>query len=127
MQFDQIKTFEDACKALNYDTTLPDFGKSPTKHQKALIAHYKLVIIVEAVNEGWTPDWGNTDEYKYQLWPDVEEDTTKPSGFGLSYRGYDGWATHTTVGSRLCFKSRKVARHTFDTFKDLYEDYFLIG
>ena len=127
MKYTEIKTFEDACIALKIDTTVPDFSATPVKHQKALIAHYKLVIIVEAVNEGWEPDYSNNKEYKYELWPDVIEDKTKPSGFGLSYNGYGGWATLTTVGSRLCFKSGEIAEYTFETFKQLYEDYLLIG
>ena len=125
--FTDIKTFEDACKALNIEPVVPDFSSAPDKHRKAMIAHYKLVIIVEAVNEGWTPDWSNEDEYKYELWPDVVADTTKPSGFGLSFGGCDFWFTATCVGSRLCFKSRDIARHTFETFIELYEDYLLIG
>lgn len=125
--FTEIKTFDDACKALNIEPTIPDFSASPAKHQKALTAHYQLVIIVEAVNEGWQPDWGNKKEYKYELCPDIVKDKTKPSGFGLSFFGYAYWLTLTTVGSRLCFKSREVAKYTFETFKPLYEDYLLIG
>ena len=127
MNYQQIKSFEDACNALNIKPNVPDFSGSPGKHQKALLAHYKLVIVVEAVNEGWQPDWSNNDEYKYELWPDVVEDKSKPSGFGLSCDGYDGWHSYTCVGSRLCFKNRDIAKYTFDTFTELYEDYLLIG
>ncbi len=122
-----IKTFEEACVALGYDASIPTFDNAPEKHRKALSSHYKLVIIVEAVNDGWQPDWSNTDEYKYELWPDIVKDETKPSGFGLACDGYDLWHTITGVGSRLCFKSREAAKHTFETFKELYEDYLLIG
>lgn len=94
-------------------------------HQKALLAHYKLVLIVQAVNEGWQLNWANTDEFKYELWPDVI--SKESGGFGLSCDGYDVWGTTTSVGSRLCFKSREVAKYTFETFKELYEDYLLIG
>ena len=123
-----IKTFEQACEALGVDANaLPDFSMIPEGHKKAMLAHYKLVIIVEAVNEGWKPDWSNHDEPKYELWPDVVSDETKPSGFGLSYDGAADWRAGSYVGSRLCFKSRDLARHTFETFKELYEDYLLIG
>lgn len=125
--FNDIKTFEDACNALNIQPSVPDFTMVPEKHQKAMLAHYKLVIIVEAVNEGWTPDWSNDGEWKYELWPDIIEDKSKPSGFGLAYHGYVSWHANARVGSRLCFKSREVAKYTFETFKDLYEDYLLIG
>ncbi len=122
-----IKTFEQACKALGYPTDLPVFPSPITKHQKAIIAHYKIVIIVEAVNDGWQPNWANGNERKYFLWPDIIEDTTKPSGFGLSFfGGVVNRGTHTGVGSRLCFVSREAAEHTFETFKDLYEEYLLI-
>lgn len=80
-----IKTFEEACAALGYPTELPVFLKPLTKLYKAIIAHYKLVIIVEAVNDGWQPNWANANERKYVLWPDVIEDSTKQSGFGLSF------------------------------------------
>ena len=124
----EIKTFEQACMALGVDANaLPDFSMIPERHWKALMAHYKLVIIVEAVNQGWKPDWSNHNEPKYELWPDVIPDETKPSGFGLSYGDTDCWFTNAIVGSRLCFKSRELAKHTFETFKELYEDYMLIG
>lgn len=121
-----IKTFEDACKALGIEPTLPDFSSSPVKHQKAFTAHYKLVIIAEAINAGWQPNWADTDEYKWQLWPDVEEVEGSASGFGLSYDGYAYRGTITVVGSRLCFKDREKAKYCFETFKTLWEDYFLI-
>lgn len=127
MKFTEIKTYEDACKALGIEPPVIDFSMMPQKHQKALTAHSKLIIIAEAVNEGWTPNWSDTDEYKYELFPDVIEDSSKPSGFELSYHGCVSWGTDTYVGSRLCFKSREVAKHTFETFKKLYEDYLLIG
>ena len=40
----EIKTFEDACKALKLDPekVIPDFSMFPEKHQKAMIAHAKL-------------------------------------------------------------------------------------
>ena len=124
----KIKTFKQACKALGIDANaLPDFSMIPEGHQKAMLAHYKLVIIVEAVNESWKPDWSNHNEAKYELWPDVVPDKKKPSGFGLSFNDADDWRAHTGVGSRLCFKNRELAKHTFETFKGLYEDYMLIG
>ncbi len=122
-----IKTFEDACKALGISATVPTFDEAPEAHRKALIAHYKLIIIVQAVNEGWQPNWSDNNERKYELWPDVVSDKSKPSGFGLSCYVYVYWRTTTLVGSRLCFKSSDVAKYTFEQFKYLYEDYLLIG
>lgn len=126
MNYAEIKSFEDACKALNVVPSVPNFEGSPVKHQKALLAHFQLIIIAEAINEGWQPNWADPNEYKYQLWPDIETDESKPSGFGLSFNGYVHWHTATDVGSRLCFKDRDRAKYCFDTFLELWEDYFLI-
>ncbi|MDH7463953.1 hypothetical protein QEG73_21810 [Chitinophagaceae bacterium 26-R-25] len=125
--YTNIKTFDDACKALSYSNVVPSFENAPEKHRKALIAHYKLIIVTEAANAGWQPDWADSDQLKYELWPDVIADNSKPSGFGLAYHDYDFWFSFTCVGSRLCFKSRDVAKYTFEQFKDLFEDYMLIG
>ncbi len=126
MNYAEIKSFDDACKALNITPTLPSFECSPVKHLKALLAHYQLIIIAEAINEGWQPNWADTNEYKYQLWPDIEENESKASGFGLSFDVYGNWHTITDAGSRLCFKDRERAKYCFDTFLHLWEDYFLI-
>lgn len=124
--YTEIKTFDDACKALGYNNTLPDFSTAPEKHKKAFSAHYQLVIIAEAINEGWQPDWNDEDQYKYELYPDVVVNEKNASGFGLSYDDYVYWRTSSDVGSRLCFESREKARHCFDTFLQLWEDYMLI-
>ena len=122
MDYQKIKSFEDACNALSIDTAIPDFSATPAKHQKALVAHYKIVIIVEAVNEGWQPNWADNNEWKYELWPDVIEDKSKPSGFGLSYGDYDVWGTTTSVGSRLCFKNSDLAKYAGTKFAKLYAE-----
>jgi len=126
MKYSEIKSFEDACKALNIDATaLPEVSALPEKHQKALIAHYKLVTIAQAANDGWEPDWTNWNEGKYYPWFKIvkQEDNT---GFGLSYDDYDFARTYTHIGSRLVFKSREMAEYIGNTFKELYEAYFLI-
>ena len=57
---DRVKTYEDACKVL---------GVEPINEQNAKaqgfrpdeIARRKLETIAAALNEGWKPDWNNTD------------------------------------------------------------------
>ena len=128
MNYKKIKTFEHACKALSADAkALPDFSMLPLKHQKALTAHAKLVLIADALNEGWQPNWDDGNEYKWVPWLYVQKDKGKPSGFGLSLYVVVFWITYTYVGSRLCYKSREVAKYAFETFKDLYEEYMLIN
>ena len=122
----KIKTFNDACKALKLKPTLPDVSALPKKHQKALLAHYQLIIIAEALNEGWQPDWNNHSEYKYYPWFEVKANAKNPSGFGFSDTRYVYWRTSTSVDSRLCFKSSELALYAGKQFKELYKDYFLI-
>lgn len=120
----KIKTFEDACKALNLNSTavIPDFSAFPETHQKSMIAHSKLIIIAEALNEGWKPDWSDSDQYKYYPWFDMEESAS--GGFSSHVCAAD-W-TSSIVGSRLSFKSRELAEYAGTQFLDLYKDYFVI-
>jgi hypothetical protein len=93
---------------------------------KALNAYAKLFIIAEALNEGWVPDWADSDQYKYYPWLLVKKNTKNPSGFGLSYDGYDCAGSYSNVGSRLCFKSSELAEYAGKQFKKEYEEAYLI-
>ena len=119
--YTEIKTFEDACKALSLDvaTVIPDFSGYPPKHQAAQIAHSKLVIIAEALNGGWAPDWDNNNEYKYYPYFDMEK--------GFSFSNYDCIYTFSFAGSRLCFRSAEIAKYAGTQFVELYKDYFVIS
>jgi hypothetical protein len=123
---EQLKTFEDACKVegLDPEKVLPDFSNYPSKDQKSMLAHAKLVIIVRAANrlanggQEWTPDFDNWDEIKYEIW-------FEKGSSGFRFRDYDNWSAHSDVGSRLCFKSRELAKYIANQFEDLYNDYLL--
>ena len=119
----KITSFEEACKVKDLDPVLVTFNPGyPDKHLKSVIAFAKLVIIVEVLNEGWIPDWNNGDG-KYYPWIDLEKTDDNPSGFSLLIVYF---FSLSTVPSRLCFKSRKLAQYAFTTFEQLYKDYFLI-
>ncbi len=123
-----VKTYEEACEKLGLKPmALPEVSVVPSKHQKALIAHFKLIIIAEALNDGWQPNWNDSDEYKYFPWFEIKADDKRPGGFGFSYTYYDHWHTDTTVGSRLCFRTRELATYAGKQFADLYKEYFLIS
>jgi hypothetical protein len=122
----KIKTFKGACKALGIDAALPDFSAMPEKHQKALLAHYQLVIIAESLNDGWEPNWNDWNEYKYYPWFDIKASDKVPSGFGFSDTGYDCADTYASVGSRFCYKSSEIAKYAGKQFKKLYKEYYLM-
>jgi hypothetical protein len=122
----KIETFEGACKALKVNpSALPDVSAVPKKYRKRMIADYKLMIITEAINAGWQPDWNDINEYKYYPWFRIGADKNRPSGFGFSYPGYDSANSYTTVGSRHCFKTREMALYAAEHFEELYQDWHL--
>jgi len=126
--YNEIKTFEDACKIQGIDPkkVLPDFSNYPEGDREALLAHAKLVIIVRAsnklANEGkeWTPDWNNWDERKYEPWFALDEKGSS----AFRFHDYDRWNSNSDVGSRLCFISNEVCEYVANQFIDLYESYF---
>ncbi|HEY0029169.1 MAG TPA: hypothetical protein VGC65_00310 [Bacteroidia bacterium] len=104
---------------------LPIVTHLPEKDAVKVIADYQYNIVVEAINEGVDPDWANPREAKWELWPDVVKDSAKPSGFGLSYNGYEYTRTNTVAGARRSFRSREQAKFCWDNFQALIEIVYL--
>ena len=120
INFQTIKSFEDACKKENIAPSLPDVSMLPEEFRKPVIAGYKLMVIYKAINNGWIPDWSNDDQYKYYPWFGVLS-----SGFGFSISRYTYVSTITDVGSRLCTDTREKALYMASQFEQEYKDYFL--
>lgn len=120
---DRVKSFEDACQVLGISTNVPEVKGLPRKHQKAIIANYKLIVIAEALNEGWKPNWQDSDEYKYYPWFDM----SNPAGVGYSDTFYTASHTSANIGSRLCLKNRELAIYFGQTFTDLFNDSLLLN
>lgn len=123
----KLDTWEKVCKHKGISPVIPfDVSMLPKAQQNYLIAAHKLPIIIAAVNNDANfPDYTNTDQWKYELWPRIIADKERPSGFALSYDVYGLWATRSTVGVRFAFKSREIAKSTFEDFKELFEHFFL--
>lgn len=116
-----IKSFEDACAKLGIDPeNKPEVFLLSEEFRKSIVAVYKLIIIYKAINDGWIPDWGNWDQYKYYPWYRVLS-----SGFGFSFSYYFCDHTFTSVGSRLCTDTSEKAMYIAEQFKAEYQDYFL--
>jgi len=122
-EYTSIKTFEDACRHLNIDpTVLPDVTGLGEEFRKPIIAHYKLIIIFKAINNGWTPNWSDDDQYKYYPWFWVLS-----SGFGFNVSGYICASSDTNVGSRLCTDSSEKALYIAKQFEAEYKDFLLFS
>lgn len=115
---DRVKTFEDACAELGLQ--VPSFIDSDSNDGKSVIAYQKLITIARALNEGWEPDFTNSSESKYFPWFEYK------SGFGFSSYGWSRSSANTTVGARLCFKTKELALYAGKQFEAIYKDYLTL-
>jgi len=113
-----IKSFEDACQKLGIDSTLlPSIPLD--EFTKPIVASYKLMIIYKAINNGWKPNWCDSNQYKYYPWFDLS------SGFGFAASSFVYDYSITAVGSHLCTDTLEKALYIAKQFEAEYNDYFL--
>lgn len=114
----KIETFEEALEHQGIEKTA--FEESCKGLEKDEIAYKKIKIISKVLNNGWTPDWNNSNEGKYYPYFDMR------SGVGFSGSGYVRGYSFTVVGSRLCFKSSDLAIYAGKQFENIYKDFLTI-
>jgi hypothetical protein len=119
--FRTIKTFEQACHKIRVTTSLPELTNGCGELLKPTIAAYKLMVIFQAINDGWIPDWDNTNQSKYYPWFRVLS-----SGFSFSNSTYACASATTTAGSRLCTNTPEKALYIGAQFEQEYKDLLLL-
>ena len=150
---ERIKTFEDACVALNKraeagDETAGDLLADYESNRdnilcKEMLACMKLFIIVAALNEGWEPKF-EKDEYRYYPWfclytkDGYEELSEEEKGravlrSGVSASAYNwvvcvGAAHASSLSStyfvvRLAFRTRALALYAGEQFAEEFVDF----
>lgn len=148
---DKVKTFEDAVAILGDEHPLvAQFRVIESSFKEAdnnlhLFAYARLVIIAEALNEGWKPKFDG-DECRYYPWfyiytkkeyEELDEDEKKDcrvvgrSGINAGANGgvVCAFADHassyssTYCGSRLAFKTRELAEYCGKQFIDIWEKF----
>lgn len=146
---DKVKTFEDAVAILGDEHPLvAQFRVIESSFKEAdnnlhLFAYARLVIIAEALNEGWKPKFDG-DECRYYPWfyiytkaeyEELDEDEKKEcrvvgrsSDNASAYGGVvyadanDASSFSGTLnGSRLAFKTRELAEYCGKQFIDIWE------
>ena len=154
---ERIKTFDDACHELGETHPLVQhlnlFEHHLADHLDGMddvLAYLKMRIVVAALNEGWTPDWGNKDEYKWYPWfyilseeeyNDLDDDAKcrvvgRANNNAYAYGGlvyvnayhvstYSGTARKPFL-KMLAFKSQELAIYAGHQFGELWAS-FLIG
>lgn len=151
---ERVKTFDDACHELGEAHPLVQHLNLVEHHladhldgMDDVLAYLKMRIVVAALNEGWTPDWGNKDEYKWYPWyyilteeeyNDLDDDAKcrvvgrafssayAHGGLVYSYAVSVSSYSYTYVGARLAFKSKELAVYAGQQFGELWAS-FLIG
>ena len=116
---EKIKTYEDALQATGRPD-VPDFSALPEDMRKHFTALYKMVVIVEALNEGWKPDWNDSNERKCFPWFWMS-----PSSFAFGDSDYDYGAADAGSGSRLKLKSDELAEYCGKQFLLLWKEIIL--
>lgn len=111
---DRVKTYEDALKVLKRN----HFDENNLYPREK--ARRKLEIIIEALNEGWKPDWKNCHQKKWHP-------CFSGSGAGLrcSISYYSLTYAFADIGVRLCCKDEKTADYVGNQFLDLYKEMVL--
>lgn len=122
---DRVKTYADACAVLGIKETLPDVGGLRPKDRPSVTAYYKLIVIAQALNEGWEPDWTNEDQEKWFPWFYFDREKNKTAGFAYAYTDYAPPRTDAGLGSRLCFKTEALCAYAARQFEPLYEAWIL--
>jgi hypothetical protein len=119
---ERIKTFDDACEALGLDMVqIGVLGMA--MDMESITAYLKLIIIIRALNEGWKPDWNDTEQPKYFPWFRF---SSSNAGLAFSNTNLSPSFALTSFGSRLCFKSPRLAKYAGKQFIEIYLDYLLI-
>lgn len=146
---DKVKTFEDAVAILGDEHPLvAQFRVIESSFKEAdnnlhLFAYARLVIIAEALNEGWEPKFDG-DECRYYPWfyiytkaeyEELDEDEKKDCrvvgrshNYALAVGGvacanaYSASSSSSSGhGSRLAFKTRELAEYCGKQFIDIWE------
>jgi len=117
---ERIKTFEDALKETGRPD-VPEFSDVPEDLRDYFKAQYKAIVITEALNEGWEADWEDENQEKYILW----FLTKSPSGFAFSAAHFSFTSPYAGNASRLCFKTRVLAKYAGEQFLDIWKDLIL--
>lgn len=118
--YDHVKSYEDACRVLGVEP-MDEQAMTAAGIRADEIARRKLETITAALNDGWKPDWNDTNQAKYVPWFWIKPRPGQATA-GLAYAHTSNALTYTnaTLGSRLCFKNAAVACYAANQFTELY-------
>lgn len=152
---ERIKTLDDAVSELGEDNPAVKayrsikygYAISETDPETAdIMAYAALRVIVEALNEGWKPQF-TKGEWRWYAWydlvsPEQIEDMSEEEKCRVVGRAYyNAYAygglvyssaysvsaySHTSYGSRLAFKNEELAEYAAKQFGEIFADFCFI-
>lgn len=152
---ERIKTLDDAVSELGEDNPAVKayrsikygYAISETDPETAdIMAYAALRVIVEALNEGWKPQF-TKGEWRWYAWYDLvspeqiedmsEEEKCRVVGRAVNYAGalgglvysvasYVSTSSYTVSGSRLAFKNEELAEYAAKQFGEIFADFCFI-
>ena len=148
---ERVKTFEDACEELGENHAFVAafrIAEANGAFGSDIIAFLKLRIIVAALNEGWEPEF-NDSEYRWYPWfyfytnkeiEDMDEEQKSElcrcvgrsylnafASGGLSFaHAYLAFScSYSYHGARLAFKTKELAKYAGKQFIEIYRDFVI--
>jgi hypothetical protein len=106
---ERVNSLKDVFEIMGVDA-FSFYSKNDTADERA---YKEMKLVTKCLNEGWVPNWDNSNELKWYLWFWMDN-----PGFRLLdvYYSY----TNSHVCSRLVFKAENLARHAFKIIPDSY-------
>ncbi len=115
----RLQSFEDCCKELGINSSATISLSDNLAFLAPFIANVtKAAIITAALNEGWEPDFDNSDQAKWCLYFDMRTNLFSLSFVNGNYGG-------SSVPSRLCFKSKALGEYAAKQFPEIYKSLFI--
>ncbi len=110
----KIKTIEEAYAKTGRSKV--DFSIFPEDIRNHMENYYHAIVIAEAVNEGWKPNWDDYSEYKWTPWFRMSA-----SSFAFGISAYDYTSADAGSGSRLRFESEDKSNYVAETFPEVFK------
>jgi len=111
---ERVKTIEDAFEVTGRPKV--DFSNVPEDLRAYFENQYNAVVVTEALNEGYKPNWDNSREPKWRPWF-----VMSPSSFRFDDADYVRSYAYAGTGSRLCSPSEEIARYSAQQFKEIWK------
>ena len=115
---DRVKSWEDVVDILEEqgESVVLPYKLAKTKQQYSINALYKIQCISKVLNEGWEPDFNNSNEHKYYPWFDY-----KNTGWGFYSVSWDYVCSDSPFG--CYYKTKELAEYSSKVFIDIYKEY----